>query len=130
MSLRTRGKPLRFSRTDSNCYVCVSHRTNPDGYLRLQFNGVMAMFHRVMWEEKHGKIPPGHEIHHKCGVRPCCNVEHLEIIDGREHAILTNKERYLDRKGSVLHSASTMSVKELAETYDCSERTVYRYLRG
>ncbi len=130
MSLRTRGIPLRFSKTDSDCYICVSHRTNPDGYLRLQFNGVMAMFHRVMWEEKRGKIPLGYEIHHKCGVRSCCNVEHLALIDGKEHAILTNRERYLDRKESVLQSASIMSVKELAETYDCSESTVYRYLRG
>jgi DNA-binding CsgD family transcriptional regulator len=83
-----------------------------------------------MWEEKRGKIPLGYEIHHKCGVRSCCNVEHLALIAGKEHAILTNRERYLDRKESVLQGASIMSAKELAETYGCSERTVYRYLRG
>lgn len=35
--------------------------------------------HRLAWEEVHGPIPEGMTIHHKCGVKPCTNVQHLEL---------------------------------------------------
>lgn len=128
--MTTRGIPLRFVSTDSGCYVPVNHRTNQDGYLRLSFKKRMLMFHRVLWEEKNGPIPEGYEVHHKCGVRCCCNTDHLELLEGTEHAVLTNKERYLDRKVSVIQDSNHMKPSELAVKYACSERTIYRHLRG
>jgi hypothetical protein len=34
--------------------------------------------HRVAWERLVGPIPPGHDLHHLCGVKLCVNPDHLE----------------------------------------------------
>src|SRR5262245_43315489 len=39
--------------------------------------------HRVMWEEANGPDPDGMVVAHLCGVRLCCNPEHLVL--GRRH---------------------------------------------
>lgn len=72
---------------------------NKDGYVRIcdkprPHGGKLVMRHRWMWEQVMGPIPEGYEINHLCKNRRCCNVKHLECIDGREHAIKSNKERY------------------------------------
>lgn len=125
----TRGRPLKFLTTESGCFVCVSHLRNQDGYVRLSFLGNMRMLHRSIWEELYGEIQDGFEVHHKCGIRSCCNPKHLELILKSEHATLTNRERYLDRTLSVVQDAGSMSVTDISQKYGISERTVYRHKR-
>jgi hypothetical protein len=36
--------------------------------------------HRVMYEEAHGPIPEGVLVAHVCGVKLCCNPDHLELL--------------------------------------------------
>ena len=55
------------------------------------------MAHRFVWEEEHGPIPEGYEIDHVCKNRACFNLEHLQMLDGREHTIKGNRERYYSR---------------------------------
>lgn len=50
-----------------------------NGYGAIQDGEKMALAHRVAWEAKHGPIPPGQVIRHKCGIRACCNVTHMEL---------------------------------------------------
>jgi hypothetical protein len=85
--------------TGNGCIIPTSHKLNKDGYFRrrLPITGEYVMFHRYQWEQENGKIPEGFEIEHKCKNRACCNLEHLECIDGSEHAILTNSTRYAER---------------------------------
>lgn len=92
---------LRFHKMPTGCVVCVSHKRNLDGYFRYTIGSSrkagrkMFMFHRWVWEQQVGPIPEGYEINHKCFNRGCCNVEHLECIDGTEHTVLTNRTRKL-----------------------------------
>jgi len=91
-------RPLVFIELNTGCYVCVSHKTNQDGYFRWNIgNRTLKMFHRLIWEACNGNIPEGHEINHLCGNRSCQNIDHMECIPGEEHVIKTNKERFLDR---------------------------------
>lgn len=92
-----RRRCLEFIELDTGCYVCVSHKTNPDGYLRWNTgNGnKLEMFHRIIWKMHKGPIPEGYEIDHLCHNRACLNVDHMECIDGSEHAIKSNKERWV-----------------------------------
>ncbi|WP_067516876.1 HNH endonuclease signature motif containing protein [Endozoicomonas ascidiicola] len=90
-------KALRFETTEEGCFVCTSHKTNPDGYFRKNFNGVSKMFHRVMWKHHHGEIPEGMEIDHLCKNRACCNVKHLRVLERSYHKVITNQTRYLER---------------------------------
>lgn len=81
----------------TGCITPVSHRLNHDGYFRKRIGDKLWMYHVYIWEQAHGKLPDKYEVHHKCGNRACCNIEHLEAIDGLEHTILGNRERYKGR---------------------------------
>jgi len=91
------GRPaiaIRFVELDEGCLVPLNIRMNQDGYFRKRWSGEAEMFHRFIWRARKGPIPEGFEINHLCGNRACQNVEHLECIDGTEHAVKTNLERY------------------------------------
>lgn len=49
----------------------------PQGYGKLQVNGVTLLAHRVAWEEEYGPIPKGMCVLHHCDNPPCVNTEHL-----------------------------------------------------
>lgn len=95
-----------FVRLETGCYVCLTHRLNQDGYLRKRWldrvtlSTVVEMFHRFIFRAHKGDIPEGFEVNHMCGVRACCNPEHLEALDGVEHTVLTNRTRYADREAT------------------------------
>lgn len=36
--------------------------------------------HIEVWERKHGPVPKGYEIHHKCENKLCVNLAHLEAL--------------------------------------------------
>lgn len=100
-----RGKPLILRKLDNGCIVPISHKLNKDGYFRYTIpnkdgkgRGVKVMYHRYVWENKHGSIPRGYEIDHICKNRACCNIEHLQMLKGTEHTIKDNKLRYKARK--------------------------------
>lgn len=89
-------KPLIFVTTEEGCYIPLSHRLNSDGYFRKRWGGDLEMFHRFVWKAHNGDIPDDYEINHLCGNRACQNIQHLECIHGKEHAVKTNQERYSD----------------------------------
>jgi HNH endonuclease len=41
--------------------------------------------HRFAYEERHGPIAKGKELHHKCSNRACVNPSHLELVTRLEH---------------------------------------------
>jgi hypothetical protein len=57
------------------------------GLIRRMSNGTVHRWaaHRVVFERSSGPIPPGYEIHHRCGVKRCVNPAHLEAVTRLEH---------------------------------------------
>lgn len=96
-----RKRPIFIATLENGCMVCVSHKQNPDGYIRLGgYHGKgrkPIMLHRLIYSGLHGEIPEGHEIDHTCRVRQCCNPAHLEALPGREHTVKGNVLRYQAR---------------------------------
>lgn len=41
--------------------------------------------HRFLWEQEHGTLPNGTELHHTCGNRWCVNIAHLAPLDSVSH---------------------------------------------
>jgi len=126
-------KPIRFEKTGSGCHVAVSHNLNADGYFRKYFHGYpygnkLQMMHRVVWEIRNGKIPDGYEIDHICKNRACSNPDHLAMVEGREHAVKSNTERYKDRidfgKKLIYYGLHS---KEIADALEVSLATVKRW---
>jgi hypothetical protein len=69
------------------------HACDRHGYGRLNVGNGWAGAHRVAWTMKHGKIPDGAWVLHKCDNPPCINVDHLFLGDA-----LTNQRDRI-RKG-------------------------------
>lgn len=86
-------KQLVLATTKEGCIVPTSHKLNQDGYFRKTIDGRQIMYHRYVWIQSKGDIPEGYEIDHMCRNRACCNIEHLQCLEGTEHTIKTNIER-------------------------------------
>src|SRR5699024_8092915 len=93
-----RGKKLVLEATETGCIVPTTHKLNSDGYFRKRTTDVLEMYHRTVWKKHNGDIPEGFEIDHMCRNRACCNIEHLQMLEGTAHTVKTNRERYADRK--------------------------------
>ena len=52
--------------------------------------------HRAAYEQAYGVIPAGFHVHHTCHNKRCVNPEHLQAIDGTEHARMHAAERITD----------------------------------
>lgn len=91
-------KTLVLETTETGCIIPISHKLNKNGYFRKVIDGKWVMYHKHVWEESFGSIPDGYEINHKCKNRACSNLEHLEMLEGSEHAIESNTGRNGDRQ--------------------------------
>ena len=124
-------KELVLEITDTGCIIPISHKLNKDGYFRKVIDGKWVMYHRFVMEEKFGKIPDGYEVNHKCKNRACCNTDHLEILDGSEHAIESNTGRNGGRQEAAKAYWFETRCKgvQLAEKFDVSFGIACRWIR-
>lgn len=93
---RRNNHPSWFDRVyEKNGHYITTNTPNHDGYARVKCpkQDRLRMAHIIVWEELFGEIPDGKEINHKCGNRRCFNPDHLELMDGSEHATHTNVNR-------------------------------------
>ena len=71
-------------RSNTGCWEWQGDLTH-NGYGRVKVDGKAKRVHRVMWELRHGPIPDGMVVMHKCDNPKCCNPEHLELGTQREN---------------------------------------------
>jgi hypothetical protein len=62
-----------------------AERVDTSGYGVLWFAGRAQKAHRVAYALTKGPVPAGHHLHHLCGVRRCCNPEHLDPVTPSRH---------------------------------------------
>lgn len=90
----------------NGCIIQTSHSLNHDGYFRKRVwvDGKLKsmMYHRHIWEIKHGQIPEGYEVDHKCKNRACFNPDHLQLLTSTQHRTKDNTGRYSDKKQAAL----------------------------
>ncbi len=122
---------MRFVTLECGCFVCVSHKLNPDGYLRKRWVDVFEMFHRFIFRAHNEEIPEGYEIDHMCNNRACCNKDHLRAIPGDEHTRHTNQTRYLERyEAAKLHwIESKVTGTKLGEIFGVSISNACLWIR-
>lgn len=95
--------------------------TNQRGYGRLGTifgSNKLSQAHRVAYELKHGKIPAGMIVRHKCDNPPCCNPDHLELGNNQENSN-DMKERGRSKTGETHPNAklSKVQVDEIRTKY-------------
>lgn len=126
---RTSGRELVWRTTTDGCRVPVSHPLNADGYFRKKINGRKTFVHVWVYEQAHGPVPPGKEVHHKCRNRACCTDAHLELKERGHHvgqhntaravALLRRARKYWLRMGC--------TGAALAVVFGVSRRTGFRW---
>ena len=80
-TLRPRRKPLPFVMWGGERFSL-----GPNGYYRSTITRHKnRTLHRVVWEHSHGKIPEGHDVHHKDGNPANNDVENLECLPAKAH---------------------------------------------
>lgn len=116
---------------DTGCIVPVSHKLNQDGYFRKRIGNRLVMYHIHIWEKHHGKLPDGFEVHHLCGNRACCNIEHLEALDGHYHTVQGNQERYQERyqEAKTFWIATECTGTELGNRFGVTFSTGCKWIR-
>jgi hypothetical protein len=70
----------------TGCHMWVGTK-NWNGYGQVRLDNRWVMAHRAVWEHYRGPIAEGLQIDHTCGVRLCCNVDHLRTATPRENCL-------------------------------------------
>jgi len=77
ISVKARNKYVKGSNGQSSILDISSARlhnasTKPNGYGQLTYRMRRVMAHRLAWIARHGPIPKGLEVCHRCDERRCC----------------------------------------------------------
>ena len=126
---------------ESGCWLWTG-ATTPTGYGKITAStGVTTYAHRLSWVLRHGEIPSGAYVCHKCDTPSCINPDHLFIgmaQDNSKDAVLKGRNAFGSRvKSSKLSASQAMVIfmatgtcKKLAEEFGVSASTVSLIRRG
>lgn len=120
-----REKPLKYKTDENGCHICTSHATAPDGYVRVERGGITYNAHRFVYMEKHGSIPSDLVVRHKCDVRNCININHLELGTHQENSqdmVSRNRHHYGEiNRNSKLTEREVLEIRDLSRHYSQRE---------
>lgn len=66
----------KVNKTES-CWLWIASVGSNNGYGCIKFEGKTQQAHRVSWKLRHGEIPAGMLVLHRCDIPLCVNPEHL-----------------------------------------------------
>lgn len=78
---------LSIPEPNTGCYLWLAAPadTGKRGYGGIYIGSKRHWAHKVAYELKHGPVPPGLELDHKCDTPACVNPDHLEPVTHQEN---------------------------------------------
>ncbi len=70
------------------CWIWKGQMSEGYGMLtiRTATKRIKRSVHRLVWEDAHGPLDRDTTIHHRCEVKSCVNLDHLEALSWTDHA--------------------------------------------
>ena len=97
--------PIKLVKAKNGCIVCISHKYNHNGYMRIRLPGFgKVTLHKWLWKHYHGEIPEGYQLHHTCINRNCLNIDHLQLMKWDDHIKEHERLRKLGRDNGDLYN--------------------------
>lgn len=118
--------------------ACWESRAPEKGQYRyVSSRGISLAAHRVSYEHRHGAIPEGMLIRHRCDNPPCVNPDHLEIgtiLENMMDAVERNRHAHVLSEAQVreikARLAENQAMRALGREYGVSRNTIRRIARG
>lgn len=131
--LRNGSKPIYYYIDKNNCYICVSHKTEPNGYFWVKRNGIPQRMHRYIYKIMRGEIPENKLVRHLCDNPRCINPNHLEIGTQKDNMADMKRNKKPRRKRVKLSESAILDIlfntkltnEQLAVKYQVSVRRIY-----
>jgi len=101
MRKATRWQDRVIPEPNTGCWLWQG-RVEPGGHGQFTRDDKVLRVHRVVWEENNGPVPDGSIVAHTCGVRSCCNIDHMflmTVADLRKSEALPWRERIEKQPG-------------------------------
>lgn len=98
-----------------------------DGYARVWNGGDRIMLHRKVYEDARGVLPADFDVHHRCGVRNCVNLDHLEALPHNEHTRLHKPPRTHCPQGHPMTPDNVYHYGAFRHCKICRRETQLRY---
>lgn len=131
-------RKIKYTINAVGCHICVSHKPEKNGYIRICKNGKRMGIHRYIYELNFGDIPKNFVVRHKCDNKLCINKNHLEIgtqKDNIQDAVKRNRiNKGSDRPQSKLSENEVKEIKynnklsynNLSKLYNVSKFMIYQ----
>lgn len=129
----------KVSRVESGCWIWRG-ASNPKGYGQIWIEGRLQYAHRAIFAHRHGPIPKGADVCHRCDTPACVNPAHLFV------GTRSDNMRDMSRKGRAsmrlakltpdavrwirARAAAGERMREIARSLGVSPHTVGRVLHG
>lgn len=121
-------KDLQYFIDQQGCHVCTSHWKTDKGYPRFTRKGKYVFVSRFLWEQKHGAIPSGLCVLHKCDNPACINPEHFFLgtnLDNIRDKVA--KDRHKKGEAVSNHKLTELQAREILSASGSHNEIAQRY---
>jgi hypothetical protein len=103
-----------------------------DGYARRwnPLRGQTTSALKSAYEQVHGLVEEGHDVHHKCHDHKCRNVEHAEVIEAFKHNSQDHRRFTEDQVREIKSRLGSCTKAALAREYGVAYMTITYIERG
>ena len=121
------GQP-KYRINANGCWVWTAAR-NAKGY-PLSRGKDTTLAHRQIYIDKHGTIPDGYDVDHKCQNRACVNIDHLEAVTHQVNIQRGSKTKLTPEQVESIRGQNDERDTVLAERYGVDKSTIDFIQRG